>query len=103
MMISLTRRLRDVVMTEEDDSKTVNLTRWIAILLALLIGLNLIFFIAYYTSHSSQDIWLKLWSYFESETFRALMVSLAFPIIILVIENQFKIIEHIFENRLEQA
>lgn len=83
--------------------KPVNFTRWISILLALLVGLNIIFFIAYYDSHPSEDIWLKLWSYFESETFRALMVSLAFPVVILVIESQFKIIEHIFENRLEQA
>jgi hypothetical protein len=31
------------------------------------------------------------------------MVSLAFPVIILVIESHFKIISHIFEKRLEQA
>ena len=86
-----------------DTERVVSFNHWIIILLVILVGLNVIFFTSYHISHSDKGFWLQLWTYFESETFRALLVSLAFPIIILIIESRFKIVEHIFEDRLERA
>lgn len=98
MKINLSR----VLETGKDSRKVRNFSKWIIVLMGFLIGLNALFFTTYDESHPKQEFWLQLWTYFDSNTFRALMVSLAFPVIILIIESHFKIVEHIFQNRLER-
>lgn len=96
-----TRAIRSLF--RQDKKRGFNFKPWIEFLLILLVSLNIFFFFTYHRSHANEDLWVQLWNYFESETFRSLTVSLAFPMIIFVIESKFKIIEHIFQTRLEQA
>jgi len=71
------------------------LLMWLAILYSI------IFFI-YWEANPSENFWVQLWNYLESNIFIVVTVSLVFPIILLVLESRFKIVETIEKNRKEE-
>ena len=71
------------------------LLMWLAILYSI------IFFI-YWEANPSENFWVQLWNYLESNIFIVVTVSLVFPIILLVLESRFKIVETIEKNRLDR-
>ncbi len=79
------------------------LPRGINILLGALIVLNLIAFLLYASAHSDERVLTQIWNYLESETFKIITVSLVLPLILLFLENYFKLIETWEKSRLEQA
>ncbi len=68
---------------------------WLAILYSI------IFFI-YWEANPRENFWVQLWNYLESNIFIVVTVSLVFPIILLVLESRFKIVETIEKNRKEE-
>ena len=73
---------------------------WISFLLVLLVVLNVIAFIIYKEASLGENLWVQLWNYLESATFKVLAASLVLPIILFVLESRFKIIESVKQNRL---
>ena len=72
-------------------------------LLVLLVMLNFIIFtIIYQRANPSENLWVQLWNYFESDTFRVVTASLVLPIVLFVLESRFKIVETIEKNRLDR-
>jgi len=68
---------------------------WLAILYSI------IFFI-YWEANPSENLWIQLWNCLESNIFRVVTASLVLPIILLVLESRFKIVEAIEKNRLDR-
>ena len=73
---------------------------WIALLLVLLVVLNVIAFIIYKGANPGENLWVQLWNYLESATFKVITASLVLPIILFVLESRFKIVETVKQNRL---
>lgn len=74
---------------------------WI-ISLSLLLVLNYIVFLIYQTSHPSENLYAQLWVYFGSDAFKVITVSLILPILLVIFESHFKIVETIKNNREER-
>ncbi len=72
---------------------------WIGLPLGLLVVL-VIAFIIYKEANPSDNIWVQLWNYLESGTLNVVAAGLIIPIILLVLESRFKIVEAIKQNRL---
>lgn len=76
----------------DNESHSLGSTRtWIFFLLALLIISNIIAFIIYNRSHLNEDIWTQLWTYFTTEPFKVLTISLILPLLTLFLENLFSL------------
>ena len=85
-----------------NSSKTNNLKTTFAVLLALLILLNLIGFTIFRNSHTSEELWTQLWNYLSSDLFKLVTISLLLPIIVLILESHFKLVQSLFENHLKR-
>lgn len=77
-----------------------NTAFWISFLLVLLVVLNVIAFIIYKGANPGENLWVQLWNYLESATFKVITASLVLPIILFVLESRFKIVETVKQNRL---
>lgn len=77
-----------------------NTAFWIGLLLVLLVVLNVIAFIIYKGANPGEGLWVQLWNYLESATFKVVTASLVLPIILFVLESRFKIVETVKQNRL---
>lgn len=76
----------------DNESHSLGSTRtWIFLLLALLILSNIIVFIIYNQSHLNEDVWTQLWTYFTTEPFKVLTISLILPLLTLFVENLFSL------------
>ena len=76
----------------DNESHSLGSTRtWIFFLLALLILSNFIVFIIYNQSHLNGDIWSQIWTYFTTEPFKVLTISLILPLLTLFLENLFSL------------
>lgn len=88
--------------TTNENAKPFDFSLWITIIAIGLAIFNVILFITYKYANPEQDFWKQLWAYFESNTFQVLTVSLAFPIILLLLENHFNFIKGAMESRRER-
>lgn len=85
-----------------NDSHSLGSTRlWIAFLSLFLVALNIIVFVIYQQSHSTEDSWEQLWNYSNSEPFKVLTISLILPILILFLENLFSLRKILGERLFE--
>jgi len=77
--------------------KDSNLQKRITVLMILLIIiwflLNVITFWIYTTANADQGFYERLWEYMKSDIFNILLVSVVLPLLMFLIEKQFKFIE----------
>jgi hypothetical protein len=79
-------------MLDNNETHTLEINRtWIYILLLVLILSNFIVFGIYNQSTPNGDVWTKLWTYFTTEPFKVLTISLILPLLTLFLENLFSL------------
>ena len=59
-------------------------------------------FLIFLFAHEKEPFIYNVWSYIESEIFRAIIVSFAIPIILFVLENRFNIIQNFLNIKSEK-
>lgn len=91
-------------MKNEQNEKSLikDLKLWIGILFALLVIINIVFFLIYQNANSAMDLPNQLWNYFESNTFQGITASLVAPIIFFFLENRLRFLESLQQNRQKQ-
>jgi hypothetical protein len=59
-------------------------------------------FVIFRQAFPGVNVWLQIWEYLESTTFKILTVSIIIPILLLLLESHFKIGDTVVKNRLER-
>jgi hypothetical protein len=72
------------------------------LILLLIIGINLIFFLIYYFAYPDIPFWEKAWEYLSSAIFTLVTGSLIIPLIISILEKRYKFMENIQRQREEK-
>ncbi len=79
-----------------------SVTLWIYLPLVIILISNIIFFEVYQLANPTLQLWLQLWNYLGSDIFKALTVSLLFPIFLFLFERRFKILERREEEKKQR-
>jgi uncharacterized membrane protein YbhN (UPF0104 family) len=69
-------------------------------LISFAISLFIIFIFGH--EHLKDPFYFNAWSYFDSELFRAILVSFAIPIILLILENKYNIIQDLINLKMKE-
>ena len=77
--------------TQESRSSDFDTRYWISILVAILIGANIVAITAYYLSQPDPHLPTIVWNYLKSEQFKVITVTIFLPIIILLLEYFFEV------------
>jgi len=85
----------------ERDFSSRNIVFWIIVLLITFAIINLPLFYVYQQSHLNDSILVQINGFFGTEIFKLVLASIVFPIILLLIENIFKIRER-YEDKVWQ-
>ena len=73
---------------------------WLIILfLALMVGLNFISFLIYQDAFQDQEFSKQLWKYLDSDVSKLINAAFTLPIILLLLESRFKILQAAREKR----
>ena len=75
---------------------------WIGLFVVTLFVFNLIAFLVFTHASAEENLWNQIWLYLESGIFKVITVSLFLPIILFFLENHFKIVDTIRQNRIIQ-
>jgi hypothetical protein len=65
----------------------------------LIFGINLVFFLIYYFAYPAIPLWEKLWNYLSSAIFTLVTGSLIIPLLLSILEKRYKFIENIQKQR----
>ncbi len=76
-----------------------NTAFWIILLLVLLVAFNVIAFFIYQAANPEGTLSVQLWNYLESAIFKVITASLILPIILFFLENRFKVVENMRQDR----
>lgn len=79
-----------------------NTFRWITILLSLILVLNFLFLCVYHQqaieTKPNQSFFVSIWTYFGSDAFNYVTITLLLPILVLFIENLFEVRKNVNER-----
>src|SRR4051794_33703984 len=75
---------------------------WLAVLVVLFLVLNAGGLFVYARAHPHQGFWNQVWSYLESDTAKLVAASLIFPLLLLLVERRFNVLEAIRAARLAE-